>query len=101
MSKDKFVKKVVAHPRYYQKLKLEGEKEGKLRHIPVGTEIEVTEAQAERAGTKLIDAGQDKSLVGGQLVDKAAGKGGDDSKELKAQLAAALAENEKLKKAAK
>jgi len=86
---DKKVTRVVVHPRYYQKVK------GVMVHVAPGTEVEVTEAQAERAGVKLAAKGDAKALKGGQLVDSSAG---GNVAELTAQLSGALAKNADLEK---
>lgn len=89
---NKKVKRIVVHPNFHQKV------DGKLRRIPVGTEVEVTEERAKRAGTKLADPKSGKVLAGGKLVD--AGAKGDSKKEaeLTAQLSDALAKNAALEK---
>jgi hypothetical protein len=61
------VKRIVAHPRYYRTVK------GKCELIPKGTELLLSEKEAERLRGKVIDPAKRKSL------DVATGKTVDDS----------------------
>ena len=84
MTSKKTVERVVAHPRYYQKV------DGKNTHVPVGTTVTVTEEQAKKAGSKLVAPGSAKVLQGGQLVDSVAG--GKPGSKKEAELIAKVAE---------
>ncbi len=63
----KTVKRIVAHPKLYMSV------DGKLQHIPKGTELTVTGAQCESLGTKLMDPAEQKKLdataKGGKIVE--------------------------------
>ena len=83
MAKEKLLKRVVAQPRFYMKVEVEGAKP-RMQLVPVGTEIEVTEKQAAKAGNKLVDPKAGKVLDGGKLV--AVDKGGENTAELKAKI---------------
>lgn len=65
---DKKVKATVLHKKYYLAV------DGKLQHVPSGTEIETTEAAVKASRGKLILAGGPKKTV-------KVGKQSDDSKE--------------------
>ncbi len=66
----KKVTRKVSHSRYYGKV------DGKMALIPVGTEVSVTEEDAEKKKGKLVDPKEQMSVVDGKLVT-----GGADSPE--------------------
>ena len=67
MAKEKMVKRVVVHPKFYMMV------EGKMTHIAVGTEVSVTEAEAEKKARKLADPTTSKALgTDGKLQDASA-----------------------------
>lgn len=53
---DEKMKRIVAHPKLYMRV------EGKLQHIPKGTEVTVTKMQCEALGKKLMDPAEQKKL---------------------------------------
>lgn len=59
---NKKVKRIVNHPKYYAHV------EGKLTRIPPGSEILVTEEEATRKRSMLVDPSERTALVGGKLV---------------------------------
>ena len=65
MSKDKMVKRYVAHAKFYMMVG------GKMTHVVKGTEVKVTEAQAAKHSKKLLDSKGQKALVAGKMVDSA------------------------------
>ena len=59
---DKKMKRIVAHPKLYMSV------DGKLEHIPKGTEVTVTKAQCGSLGKKLMDPEEAKKLKDGKLT---------------------------------
>lgn len=90
------VKRIVAHPKLYLRV------EGKLQHIPKGTELTLTKEQAESLGAKVLDPKEAKKLdatAKGGALTKGEGTESEAVKELAAELKAAKAETEKATKA--
>lgn len=73
------VKRIVAHPKLYLRV------EGKLQHIPKGTEVTVTKDQCEKLGARLMDPAEAKKLKGGKLT-----KGDESESEAVKELTAEL-----------
>lgn len=81
---EKTVKRIVTHPKQYFAVG------GKLQRMAVGTEVTLSEKEAERLKRRVADPSKVKLLEGGKLVDKGAVSGGGNAlQELGQQLAAA------------
>ena len=96
MAKEKTVKRIVAHPKLYMRV------DGKLQHIPKGTELTLTEGKAKDMGAKVLDPKEAKKLdatAEGGALTKGEGTESEAVKELAAELKAAKAETEKATKA--
>lgn len=90
---EKTVKRIVTHPKFYFAVG------GKLQKIAVGTEITLSEKEAERLKKKVADPSKVKLLEDGKLVEKGASSPADKAlQQVGQQLAASQEENKKLVK---
>lgn len=98
--KPKKSKYVVQHPKLYMRVN------DKIQAVPVGTELSLTQAQADGFGDKVAKPGTEGTLVDGKIAEKRGGAAlpaevTEALTAMQAKLDAATAENVKLKAAAK
>jgi hypothetical protein len=93
--KEKTVKRVVKHPKYYMAV------DGVPQHIEVGTILTLSESEAERKKGMLADPSEAKQLKDGELVKAGDSNNAKAMQQLAEQLAASQDEVKALKKAAK